>query len=46
MAFTIESKECYCAVAAALLPGNLTDILHINFLRNLVTAELLVQRVS
>lgn len=46
MAFTIVSNECYCAVAAALLSGNLTDILHINFLGNFATAELLVQRVS
>ena len=46
MASTIELKECYCAVAAAPPSGNLTDILHINFLANFATAELLVQRVS
>lgn len=46
MAFTIESKECYCAVATTLLSGNLTNILHINFLRNFATAELLVHRFS
>lgn len=46
MASTIEFTECYCAVTTALLSGNLTDILHIKFLKNFATAELLAQRVS